>query len=177
MRFTGIRHTEIQGLPFTRCFLVATTSMGLHAVELPGWKDRSRPPGNDAMERRLAAILAADAVGDSRLMGQDETEDVDVTIKHGVGQRWSLMGPFETIDLDTPDCVSDCVERLRPAFPKPARQHSAAQPRDGALTHEIERQPRERLSAERLGERAACRDPRPMALLAREARADREHGG
>lgn len=73
-----------------------------------------------------------DAVGYSRLMGQDEAEDVDVTVKHGVGQRWSLMGPFETIDLNTPDS---------------------------------------------LGERAAWRDPRLMALLAHKARADREHGG
>jgi hypothetical protein len=124
------------------------------------------------MERRLAAILAADVVGDSRLMGQDEAEDVDVTVKHCVGQRWSLMGPLEPIDLDTPDRVSDRVQRLGPASPKPARRHSAAQPRDGALTHEIERQPRERL-----GERAAWRDPRPMAPLAQQARADREHGG
>ncbi len=116
-------------------------------------------------------------VGYSRLMRQDEAEDVDVTVKHGVGQRWSLMGPFETIGLITPDSVSDCVERLGPTFPKLARQHSAAQPRDGVLTHEIERQPRERLSAECLGERAAWRDPRLMALLAHKARADREHGG
>ncbi len=71
MRFTGIRHTEIQGLPFTLCFLIATISTGLHAIVFPGWKDRSRPRGKDAMERRLTAILTADVVGYSRLMEAD----------------------------------------------------------------------------------------------------------
>ncbi len=95
-------------------------------------------------------------------MGQGEAKDVDVTVKHGAGQRWSLMGRFETIDLNTPDSVSDCVERLGPTFPKLPRQHSAAQPRDGALTHEIERQ----------AARAALRRaPRPARGLARPAAA------
>ncbi len=39
----------------------------------------------ERVKRRFAAILAADVVGYSRLMGQDEAEDVDVTVKHGVG--------------------------------------------------------------------------------------------
>ncbi len=44
-RFTGIGHSEIRGLPFTLCFLIATISTGLHAVEFSDWKDRSRPRG------------------------------------------------------------------------------------------------------------------------------------
>jgi hypothetical protein len=116
-------------------------------------------------------------VGYGRLMGQDEAEHVAVRVEYGAGQRWSPRGPFEAIDPNTPDGAGDCLERPGPAFSKLARQHSAAQPRDGALTRETERQPRERLFAERLGERAAWRDPRPMAPPARQARADREHGG
>ncbi len=131
----------------------------------------------ERVKHRFAAILAADVVGYSCLMGLDEAEDVDVTVKHGVGQRWSLMGQFETIDLNMPDGVSDCMERLGPTFSKLARQHSAAQPQDDALTHEIECQPRERLSAERLGEGAAWRDSWLMAPPAHKSRADREHGG
>lgn len=38
-------------------------------------------------------------------------EDVDIGIRDGLALRWSFMGPFETIDLNAPGGVRDCVER------------------------------------------------------------------
>jgi len=40
-------------------------------------------------------------------------EDIDATIAHGLGLRWSFMGPFETIDLNAPGGIQDYAERLR----------------------------------------------------------------
>jgi L-gulonate 3-dehydrogenase len=39
--------------------------------------------------------------------------DIDATIAHGLGLRWSFMGPFETIDLNAPGGIDDYAARLR----------------------------------------------------------------
>ena len=41
--------------------------------------------------------------------------DLDKTIKHGLGLRWSIMGPMETIDLNAPGGIRDYLERFGPA--------------------------------------------------------------
>ena len=38
-------------------------------------------------------------------------EDADKTIRHGLGLRWSFMGPFETIDLNAPGGIADYCDR------------------------------------------------------------------
>eukprot|EP01083_Nonionella_stella_P200472 734078_1 len=43
--------------------------------------------------------------------GIADPEDVDMTVKHGLGLRWSFMGPFETIHLNAPKGVNDYTER------------------------------------------------------------------
>src|SRR3546814_16512480 len=34
-------------------------------------------------------------------------EDLDITVKDGLGLRWSFMGPFETLDLNAPEGLQD----------------------------------------------------------------------
>ncbi len=75
--------------------------------------DRYAPgPGRDGVKRRLAAILAADVVGYSRLMGEDEAgtlarlkslrkELVHPKITGGGGRIVKLMGGLDPISLDT----------------------------------------------------------------------------
>ncbi|WP_026001974.1 3-hydroxyacyl-CoA dehydrogenase family protein [Vreelandella stevensii] len=43
--------------------------------------------------------------------GYVSAEDLDKTVKHGLGLRWSFMGPFETIDLNAPAGVVDYAWR------------------------------------------------------------------
>ncbi|MBT0783061.1 3-hydroxyacyl-CoA dehydrogenase [Paracoccus sp. pheM1] len=38
-------------------------------------------------------------------------EDIDATIKHGLGLRWAFIGPFETIDLNSPQGIEEYCER------------------------------------------------------------------
>jgi L-gulonate 3-dehydrogenase len=39
--------------------------------------------------------------------GYASAADIDLTVSHGLGLRWSFMGPFETIDLNAPGGVDD----------------------------------------------------------------------
>ncbi|HEY5798315.1 MAG TPA: 3-hydroxyacyl-CoA dehydrogenase [Bosea sp. (in: a-proteobacteria)] len=59
---------------------------------------------------RLQAVLLAEAF---RLVGEGvaSAEDVDKTIRDGLGLRWSFMGPFETIELNAPGGIPDYCTR------------------------------------------------------------------
>src|SRR5204863_9812245 len=64
---------------------------------------------------RLQAALLMEAW---RLVKQDycSVDDLDKTIKDGLGLRWSFMGPFETIDLNAPGGVTDYAARYGDAL-------------------------------------------------------------
>ncbi len=104
------------------------------------------------------------------------TEDVDVALRDGLALRWSFMGPFETIDLNAPGGVRDYAERYQHIYARvfPSTQWRADW--SGPAMDAIEAERRARLPAEKLGERAAWRDRRLMALAAHKKRADREIG-
>lgn len=59
---------------------------------------------------RMQAVLLAEAF---RLIseGYVSAEDLDKTIKDGLGRRWSFMGPIETIELNAPGGILDYCER------------------------------------------------------------------
>lgn len=48
--------------------------------------------------------------------GVASRQDIDKAISNGLGLRWSLMGPFETIHLNAPGGVSDYVRRFGPMY-------------------------------------------------------------
>ena len=60
---------------------------------------------------RLQAVLLSEAF---RLVGEGycSAEDLDKTIAHGLGLRWSFMGPFATIELNAPGGVPDYSARF-----------------------------------------------------------------
>jgi L-gulonate 3-dehydrogenase len=48
--------------------------------------------------------------------GYASADDIDRTVRAGLGLRWSLMGPFETIDLNAPGGIVDYAQRLEPLY-------------------------------------------------------------
>ncbi len=64
---------------------------------------------------RMQAVLLAEAF---RLVaeGYCSAEDLDKTIAHGLGLRWSFMGPFETIELNAPGGIPDYCARFGTAW-------------------------------------------------------------
>lgn len=59
---------------------------------------------------RLQAVLLSEAF---RLVedGYVTPQDLDKTLKDGLGLRWSFMGPFETIELNAPGGIPDYCHR------------------------------------------------------------------
>ena len=59
---------------------------------------------------RMQAVLLSEAM---RLVGEGyvSAEDLDKTIRDGLGLRWAFMGPFETIELNAPGGIPDYCAR------------------------------------------------------------------
>ena len=64
---------------------------------------------------RMQAVLLSEAM---RLVGEGyvSAEDLDKTIRDGLGLRWSFMGPFETIELNAPGGIPDYCARFGAVF-------------------------------------------------------------
>ena len=64
---------------------------------------------------RLQGALLSEAM---RLVGEGyvSPDDLDKTIAHGLGLRWSFMGPFATIELNAPGGVADYCARYAPFY-------------------------------------------------------------
>ena len=64
---------------------------------------------------RLQAVLLSEAF---RLVqsGHVTPQDLDKTLKDGLGMRWSFMGPFETIELNAPGGIPDYCARYGPSL-------------------------------------------------------------
>ncbi|MGI9484355.1 MAG: 3-hydroxyacyl-CoA dehydrogenase [Geminicoccaceae bacterium] len=103
-------------------------------------------------------------------------EDVDIAIRDGIGQRWSFMGPFETIDLNAPGGIADYMARYGPLYEEIEGSAEAPLGWNKALSTRIETERRERLSIEAIPERSEWRDRRLMALAAHKRAADEKIG-
>ena len=113
---------------------------------------------------RLQAALLLESW---RLVGEDyvSVEDLDKTIRDGLGLRWAFMGPFETIDLNAPGGVSDYAARFGAAFDS-MMSGVKYQSWDAELVARIEAERRAIMPHEKHAEREAWRDRRLMALVA-----------
>jgi 3-hydroxyacyl-CoA dehydrogenase len=116
---------------------------------------------------RLQGALLAEAF---RLIADDVVSpaDLDALVKHGLGLRWSFMGPLETIDLNAPGGLADYCDRYGPLYWQLQEQMT---PRrwDAALIENLQAARRGELPANLQGVRQEWRDRRLMALLAHKA--------
>lgn len=113
---------------------------------------------------RLQAALLRESW---RLVGEGyvSVEDLDKTIRDGLGLRWAFMGPFETIDLNAPGGVSDYAARFGAAF-ESMMGGVKYEPWTKELVARIETERRQLMPHEKHAEREAWRDRRLMALVA-----------
>ena len=105
--------------------------------------------------------------------GVANCEDIDRTVRDGLGWRWSFMGPFETIDLNAAGGVADYAARLGPLIHEIARSRNHDEPWSQELIRKVEAERRQLLSQDALPSRRAWRDRLLMALAAeREKKAE-----
>ena len=115
------------------------------------------------MLNRLQGALLAEAFRFIE-QGVASVEDIDRTVRDGLGLRWSFMGPFETIDLNAPGGVPDYVQRYGPFFER-VQDEAKTLVWSDALVEKITAERRELLAEGDLSSRQAWRDRRLMGLL------------
>src|SRR6201992_1366602 len=120
---------------------------------------------NGFVLNRLQGALLAEAF---RLVGEGyiSAEDLDHTVKDGLGLRWSFLGPFETIELNAPGGIADYCARYT-GFYKELAANSAGpsvyeSPNVEAVIAAWPHQP----EAERIAALTARRNDRLAALAA-----------
>lgn len=104
--------------------------------------------------------------------GYASVEDIDVTVKDGLGLRWSFMGPFETIDLNAPGGIADYCARYNGMYRSIGASQTSEPAWQGPPVQDLETQRRAQLPAADLHARRFWRDERLMRLLRHKQQAD-----
>ncbi|MBT6725803.1 MAG: 3-hydroxyacyl-CoA dehydrogenase [Deltaproteobacteria bacterium] len=112
---------------------------------------------------RLQGALLAEAF---RLVedGICSVKDIDTSIAEGLGLRWSFMGPFETIDLNSPTGIRGYCKNFGSLYFELAQEQADPRFWGEALLAKVEQERREDLSADKLLDRQHWRNQR-LALL------------
>ncbi len=182
-----LRAVEVVPAPFTDASIVAAVTTLLEEADM-----------SPVLVRRTLALL--EAAGMAPVLVQREIEgfvfnrlqgallreayclvrdgvvsvdDVDRIVREGLGPRWSVIGPFETADLNTRGGIAAHASRMGPAYARMGAERGQDDPWTPDLVAEVERQRRALLPLDRWAERVAWRDRRLMAL----ARARRDLEG
>ena len=96
--------------------------------------------------------------------GYASADDIDRTVRAGLGLRWSLMGPFETTDLNAPGGIADYAERLEPLYYRVAQSRSQPKPWPADAIKSAERELAERFAEQSREARIRKRDEWLLAL-------------
>ena len=115
---------------------------------------------------RLQWALMAEAY---RLVddGYVGVEDLDMTLKDGLGLRWSFIGPFEVGDLNAPGGIADYSRRFGPMiYEMDSSAQSNARKWSEELLAKIEKERRQYMQVADIGARSKWRDRRLMGLMA-----------
>jgi L-gulonate 3-dehydrogenase len=117
---------------------------------------------------RLQGALLAEAF---RLVGEGfvSPQDLDKTVKDGLGLRWSFMGPFETIELNAPGGMADYCARYTGFYRSLQSAPAAPGVYDPPNVEAILREWGEVADRARLDARTRWRDGRLAALRAHKA--------
>lgn len=132
---------------------------------------RSEVPG--FVLNRLQGALLSEAF---RLVetGVVSASDVDVTMRHGLGLRWSFMGPFETIDLNAAGGLKEYCDRYGPFYSLLRSDPPDPQPWSRELVQQLDRERRAAVPRDQHAQRQAWRDRRLMQLAVHQRHVERQ---
>lgn len=102
-------------------------------------------------------------------------EAIDEVVRDALGMRWSVSGPFETVDLNTRGGVASHAEKMGPAYLKMGRERGQDDPWTPEMVKTVETARRRQLPMEEWESRVRWRQNALMRLAAfrrRDAGAD-----
>ncbi|MDQ0390515.1 3-hydroxyacyl-CoA dehydrogenase [Labrys monachus] len=97
--------------------------------------------------------------------GVVSVEDVDRIVRDGLGLRWSVIGPFETVDLNTSGGIASHAVKMGPAYARMGAERGQHDPWTPDLVEKVAGERRAVLPLEQWAERVAWRDRRLMSLV------------
>ncbi|MGE4406938.1 3-hydroxyacyl-CoA dehydrogenase [Pseudomonas sp.] len=154
---------EIAPAPFTADWAIQAASERFNAAGLKPVLVRKEVEG--FVFNRLQGAMLREAYCLVR-DGVATVEDIDTVVRDGLGLRWSVIGPFETADLNTRGGIAAHAERLGPAYARMGAERGQQDPWTEELVAEVERQRREKLPLADWEARVAWRDRELMKRIA-----------
>jgi len=91
-------------------------------------------------------------------------EDIDLVMRLGLGRRWSLLGPFETSELNTRGGVDAHAAIMGPAYARMGAQRGQADPWEPELVSRVAAGAQRRFPRSRWEDNVAWRDQALMVL-------------
>lgn len=98
--------------------------------------------------------------------GVASVDDIDRVVREGLGLRWSFMGPFETVDLNTRGGVESHAQKMGPAYERMGAERGQHDPWTADMVATVTAQRRALVPLEQWESRVAWRD-RQLMLLAK----------
>lgn len=90
--------------------------------------------------------------------GYASSDEIDATIRDGLGLRWAFMGPFETIDLNAPGGIRDYMARYGPMYIEMTKTQTKIPDWSDEAGEKLEIERRKILPEDQLQERAKKRN-------------------
>ncbi len=96
--------------------------------------------------------------------GVATVDDIDEVVRSGLGRRWSFIGPFETVDLNTRGGLESHAEKMGPAYERMGAERGQHDPWTPDLVATAVAQRRAVLPLESWPDRVRWRDEQLMRL-------------
>ncbi|MCS5720135.1 3-hydroxyacyl-CoA dehydrogenase [Herbiconiux sp. CPCC 205763] len=96
--------------------------------------------------------------------GVATVDDIDEVVRSGLGRRWSFIGPFETVDLNTRGGLASHAEKMGPAYERMGAERGQHDPWTADLVATAVAQRRALLPLEEWEARVRWRDEQLMRL-------------
>jgi 3-hydroxyacyl-CoA dehydrogenase len=96
--------------------------------------------------------------------GVASVDDVDEVVRSGLGLRWSVIGPFETADLNTRGGIESHAAKMGPAYARMGAERGQSDPWTPELVADVTAQRRALLDLDDWDERVRWRDRQLIRL-------------
>jgi 3-hydroxyacyl-CoA dehydrogenase len=99
--------------------------------------------------------------------GVASVQDIDEVVRSGLGRRWNVIGPFETVDLNTRGGIAAHAARMGPAYQRMGAERGQHDPWTADLVARVTSERRALLPLSEWDARVRWRDEQLMTLAQR----------